>query len=297
MAGLYEVSMHPGNEDQGRSGGVVKNLLRQVPGLVYAVRCSRSFIPSLLACSRTLFNLLRVFIRDLAFNESVMCFAESYLRRYYAYHTSRLWEGVDARPEWFDHRADLYRWAELRVPSWVERGVFSREVMFQGCRVLDLCCGDGFYPYYFYSGTASQIDAVDRDPTAIIHARKWHGHPTIRYVQQDLIADEFPDTDYDVITWDGAIEHFSLDEIRQVLQKCVKAMKTPYGVLNGHTIVARDSGKSHPDHQHEFCSAEELKNLLRESFPFVGTLETKYPERHNLYFRAALHSDRLRRFD
>ena len=285
MAGLYEGSMHPGNEDQGRSGGVVKNLLRQVPVLVWAVRRSRSF-----------FSSLGALIRQLTFNEPVMRFAESYLRRYYAYHTSRLWSRSHP-PEWFDHRADLYRWAELRVPFWVERGVFSREVMFQGCRVLDLCCGDGFYPYYFYSGTASQIDAVDRDPTAIIHARKWHGHPTIRYVQQDLIADEFPDTDYDVITWDGAIEHFSLDEIRQVLQKCVKAMKTPYGVLNGYTIIARDSGKSHPDHQHEFCSAEELKNLLRESFPFVGTLETKYPERHNLYFRAALHSDRLRRFD
>ena len=285
MAGLYEGSMHPGNEDQGRSGGVVKNFLRQVPGLVYAVRCSRSF-----------FSSLGALVRQLTFNEPVMRFAESYLRRYYAYHTSRLWSRSHP-PEWFDHRADLYRWAELRVPFWVERGVFSREVMFQGCRVLDLCCGDGFYPYYFYSGTASQIDAVDRDPTAIIHARKWHGHPTIRYVQQDLIADEFPNTDYDVITWDGAIEHFSLDEIRQVLQKCVKAMKTPYGVLNGYTIIARDSGKSHPDHQHEFCSAEELKNLLREFFPFVGTLETKYPERHNLYFRAALHSDRLRRFD
>jgi len=285
MAGLYEGSMHPGNEDQGRSGGVVKNLLRQVPVLVWAVRRSRSF-----------FSSLGALIRQLTFNEPVMRFAESYLRRYYAYHTSRLWSRSHP-PEWFDHRADLYRWAELRVPFWVERGVFSREVMFQGCRVLDLCCGDGFYPYYFYSGTASQIDAVDRDPTAIIHARKWHGHPTIRYVQQDLIADEFPDTDYDVITWDGAIEHFSLDEIRQVLQKCVKAMRTPYGVLNGYTIIARDSGKSHPDHQHEFCSAEQLKNLLREFFPFFGTLETKYSERHNLYFRAAFHSDRLRRFD
>src|SRR5438128_8675195 len=98
MAGLYEGSMHPGNEDQGRSGGVVKNLLRQVPGLVYAVRCSRSFIPSLFACSRTLFNLLRVFIRDLAWNESVMCVAELYLRRDYAYHKSRLCEEVDACP-------------------------------------------------------------------------------------------------------------------------------------------------------------------------------------------------------
>mgnify|MGYP001572207216 FL=1 len=278
--------MHQGREGQGHMGGRVKNLLRSVPILVWAVRCSRS-----------LFTSLGAFARQLTFNEPAMRCVESYLRRYYAYRTSRLWEGVDARPEWFDHRADLYRWTELRVPFWVERGVFSREVMFQDCRVLDLCCGDGFYPYYFYSGTASQIDALDRDPTAIVHARKWHTHAKIRYIQQDLITHEFPGADYDVIAWDGAIEHFSLDEIREVLAKCVKVLKTPAGVLNGYTIITRDSGKSHPDHQHEFGSAEELKKLLSEFFPFVGTLETKYTERHNLYFRAAFHPDRLRRFD
>jgi 2-polyprenyl-3-methyl-5-hydroxy-6-metoxy-1,4-benzoquinol methylase len=275
----------------------VKNLLKQVPVLVWAVRRSRSFFSSLLVDSRSLFTSLEVFVRQLTFNEPVMRFAESYLRRYYAFHTSRLWEGVDARPEWFDHRADLYRWAELRVPFWVERGVFSREVMFEGCRVLDLCCGDGFYPYHFYSGTASQIDAVDRDRTAITHARKWHAHPRIRYALLDLIADEFPGTEYDVITWDGAIEHFSAEEIRQVLRKCVKVLKTPHGVLNGYTIIARGSGRSHPDHQHEFATAEELKALLRGFFPFVGTLETKYTERHNLYFRGAFRPDRLRRFE
>src|SRR2546430_16559718 len=108
---------------------------------------------------------------------------------------------------------------------------------------------------------------------------------------------DVPDNHRAYITWNGANAHFSLEEIRQVFQKVVKAIKKPYGVLNGYTIINRDSGKNHPDHQHEFCSAEELKSLLREFFPFVGTLETKYSERHNLYFRAAFHSDRLRRFD
>jgi SAM-dependent methyltransferase len=231
------------------------------------------------------------------YNGPMMRLAESYLCHYYDFHTRRLWSGLTPPPEWFDHRADLFRWAELRVPFWVERGVFSREVMFQGCRVLDLCCGDGFYPYYFYSGTASHIDAVDRDPTALAHARKWHPHPRIHYVQLDLVADDPPGADYDVITWDGAIEHFSADEIRHVLRKCIKVLKTPEGVLNGYTIIAHESGKSHPDHQHEFISAEELKKLLGEFFPFVGTLETVYTERHNIYFRAAFRCDRLRRFD
>jgi hypothetical protein len=37
--------------------------------------------------------------------------------------------------------------------------------------------------------------------------------------------------------------------------------------------------------------------ILAEFFPFVGTVETEYPERHNIYFRAAFDQDRLRRFD
>ena len=225
-----------------------------------------------------------------------MHLAESYLRRYYSYDTQRLWGGADPPPEWFDHRADLYRFSELRVPFWVERGVFSREVMFQGCRVLDLCCGDGFYAYHFYSGSASHIDAVDLDPMAIAHARKWHSHPKIKYAQLNVANDMFPGAEYDVITWDAAIEHFQTDQIRTILGKCASALKDTTGVLCGYTIIARSSDKSHPEHKHEFVSAAELKDLLLTSFPFVGTIQTEYAERHNIYFRAAFRSDRLRRF-
>ena len=168
-------------------------------------------------------------IGPLCYNEPLMRLAELYLRRYYGWDTKRLWAGPHPPPEWFDHRADLYRWSELRNPLFVERGVFSREVMFERSRVLDLCCGDGFYPYHFYAKIASHVDAVDLDPPALTHARKWHSHPKISYVQMDVVTDDFPGTDYDVITWDGAIEHFSTDQIWIVLKKCVEALKTPGG--------------------------------------------------------------------
>ena len=233
---------------------------------------------------------------SMVFNERLMRSAESYLRRYYSHDTDRLWGGRAAPPEWFDHRADLYRFTELRVPFWTERGVFSREVMFGGCRVLDLCCGDGFYPYCFYSGTVSHIDAVDIDPASIAHARKWHNRPNITFAELDIVKDEFPETDYDVIVWDGAIEHFSTDNIRSILRKCAKALKAGTGVVCGYTLIARSADKSHPEHEHEFTSAAELTELLREFFPFVGTVETEYTERHNIYFRAAFQQERLRRF-
>jgi SAM-dependent methyltransferase len=225
-----------------------------------------------------------------------MRLAELYLCRYYAYDTQRLWGGPHPPPEWFDHRADLYRWSDTRNTLWVERGVFSREVMFEGCRVLDLCCGDGFYPYHFYAEIASRVDAVDRDRSALEHARKWHPHPKINYIQLDAFRDDFPGTDYDVIIWDGAIEHFSTSDQETVLKKCVDVLR-PSGVLCGYTLIARSSLKSHPEHEHEFSSAVELKSLLNKFFPFVGTIETEYPERHNIYFRAASQGNRLRRLD
>ena len=260
----------------------VKSMIRRLPCVPWVARQTR--------------RLLRL-SGNVVFSETPMRLAETYLRHYYAYDTARLWGGPNRPPEWFDHRADLYRWSELRNPLWLERGVFSREVMFEGCRVLDLCCGDGFYPFYFYSGIASHVEAVDRDPTAIAHACKWHSHPRIKYTQINVVSEQLPGTDYDVITWDAAIEHFSTDQIRAVLGKCTSALRVPRGLLCGYTILARAPAQSHPDHQHEFGSAAELRQLLSTFFPFVGIVETEYPTRHNLYFRAAFDLGRLRRFD
>src|SRR5262249_15858040 len=150
---------------------------------------------SLFSCLRAIYNPLFAWL------------AERYLQDFYDYEVKRLWSHPGGPPEWFDHRADLYRWSRLKVPFWVERGVFCREVMFQGWRVLDLCCGDGFYADHFYSGTASLIDAMDKDEKAISHARKWHNDPKIHFRCGDIVADEFPLREYDVVCWDAAIEH------------------------------------------------------------------------------------------
>lgn len=237
----------------------------------------------------------RRLLRRVLFNESGMRAAERYLRRYYTLDTQNKW-GNGNPPEWFDHRADLYLWPELRRPLWVERGVFSREVMRPGCRVLDICCGDGFFPFAFYAGTAEHIDAVDRDETAIAHARKWHSLPNLTFHRADVVADPFPGTNYDVVCWDGAIEHFSAEQIRAILEKCAAVLSKPDGILCGYTMIERDDGPSHPDHQHEFTSSKQLEAVIRSVFPHVGTIETVYPERHNVYWRAAFSADRLTRF-
>jgi SAM-dependent methyltransferase len=228
----------------------------------------------------------------LVFAEPVMRLAAGYLRRFYEFDEIRRWPSPNHEPpEWFDHRANLYRFSSERVPYWVERGVYARELMSQGCQVLDLCCGDGFYAFHFYAETASHVDALDRDEDALAHARRWHSHPNIAYHKADLVTDELPSGEYDVVVWDAAIEHFTLEDQRAVLRK-IKAALAPDGVLAGYTLISAGS-PGHPKHEHEFGNPAELHELLREEFPHVATLETVYPSRHNIYFRAASTEQKL----
>lgn len=88
---------------------------------------------------------------------------------------------------------------------------------------------------------------------------------------------------YDNIIWDGAIEHFTLDEMDHILRKAHKQLK-PQGILSGYTIIGNEHGPSHDDHEYEFKSKLELKKLLEKHFKHVLVFDTKYPDRHNLYF-------------
>jgi SAM-dependent methyltransferase len=223
-------------------------------------------------------------LRNNLYNERAMRLAEGYLRAFYRWDTYRRWRLHDT-PEWFDHRADLFRFSEERRPYFLERGVYARELLPRDGRVLDLCCGDGFYPFHFYAETASHIDACDWDDTALRHARRWHSHPRISYSRSDIIVDAFPNNDYDLVVWDGAIEHFALGDIRKILEK-VRSSLGALGVLCGYTIL-NEGPRMHPDHSHEFGSADELAELLLAVFPAAATLETEYSDRRNVYFRAA----------
>jgi SAM-dependent methyltransferase len=224
-------------------------------------------------------------VRNSFYKERAMRAAERYLRGFYRWDTYRRWR-LHETPEWFDHRADLFRFSEERRPYFLERGVYARELLRRGGRVLDLCCGDGFYPFHFYAETAGHIDACDWDPTALAHAQRWHAHPRISYSRRDIIRDSFPGADYQLVVWDGAIEHFSLEDISLVLQK-VRDVLGDDGVLCGYTIL-NEGPMVHPDHSHEFGSAQELAATLQSCYPAVATLETEYEDRRNIYFRAAL---------
>lgn len=199
--------------------------------------------------------------------------------------------GGTAAPSWFDHRIDLYyQWPENLF--WLERGFFARRHMFEGCSVLDLFCGDGFYARHFYASIAGMVDAVDKDPRAIMHARAIHPHQKISYCQKDAINEGFPRASYDVVAWFEGIEHLSDDEC-STLMKRLKDAVGEKGILVGSTpLVNHDQkGKWNWEHQHEFETVAELEALLGRYFSDVRSEVTTYPElkagtRRTAYFSA-----------
>lgn len=195
--------------------------------------------------------------------------------------------GIYPLPEFYAHKIGMYwGWGATRQAYWVERGVFSLLAMKPGCKVLELCCGDGFNAQYFYSCRAGSIIAVDFDPTAINYARSNFSAPNVRYEVAD-IRTEIPEGSFDNIIWDTAIEHFTEQEISE-LMLAIKRRLTPDGILSGSTIKELPSGeKMLVHHEYEFKSKEDLARFFHPHFRNVKVFETIYSERTSLYFWAS----------
>ena len=218
------------------------------------------------------------------------------LARSYASETHKLkmsvdW-GIPPSPEWMNHYQDwFYQALDRRTTFWLERGTFARLIFDHANppKVLELCCGDGFFTKFFYSPYAQSITALDFDVNAINHAKTFNSIDNVAYLLAD-IRYELPDEKYDNVIWDVAIEHFSDQEIDLILNG-IKSRLHHHGVLAGYTLVEKDDGTKHiHQHEREFKSKEDLLNILSPHFNNVKVFETFVPERHNLYFFASDHT-------
>lgn len=190
------------------------------------------------------------------------------------------------QPEFFDNQINqFFQWENNLSPWWLERGVFSSLAIKNQARVLDLCCGDGFHAKYFYACKASAILACDFDESALAVARKKNAAPNIFYVQSD-IRTAMPDGLFDAITWNGAIEHFTLNETTLIIAS-IKQRLAVDGILSGYTIAQTKQEKSLSHHEYEFRDKDDLRSVLAPHFAHVKVFETIYRDRHNLYWWAS----------
>jgi protein-L-isoaspartate O-methyltransferase len=194
---------------------------------------------------------------------------------------------IPPNPEWFDHFCDQhFQFSNHRNAYWLERGVYSSLVLFPTANVLELCCGDGYNAYHFYSNLCNNIYAIDFDKTAHDHATThFNGLSNLTFKLGDIRYD-IPDDNFDVVIWDAAIEHFTEDEIFSIMNTIKDRLGS--GILTGHTIKELDSGvvQLH-QHEREFISKEDLAQFFVPYFKNVLVFETIHPERHNYYFYAS----------
>jgi SAM-dependent methyltransferase len=189
-------------------------------------------------------------------------------------------------PAWADHHVDVYWQLHQHGNAlFLERGFVNSLAIRRGARVLDLCCGDGFFASRVYAQRASEVVAVDIDQAALRFAARYNAVRGVRYVRAD-IRHRLPSGPFDNVVWDATIQYFERD-VAQEICRMVKTVMAPDGVLSGYTIIESSSDPLFAHHRTRFESADDLADLLKSQFQSVRILETEDRARRNLYFFAA----------
>jgi SAM-dependent methyltransferase len=204
-------------------------------------------------------------------------------------------QSAEKLPHYMDHRIGAFGLAVRDGGADpYTRGFLAAEALRAGDRVLDIGCGDGFFDRGFFSHRCGHIDAIDIEPSAIGHARRYNAAPNIAYLELDAVAEPFPSDGYDVIIWDGAIGHFAADTTSTMLAKIGSALK-PGGVFVGSESL----GAEGHDHLQFFADLEDLRATLRSQFEHVEVRSLSYEigtpaPRREAYWRCAAAPERLR---
>jgi ubiquinone/menaquinone biosynthesis C-methylase UbiE len=186
-----------------------------------------------------------------------------------------LWELSPQAPHFYDQRNTVFALAfDASPPSshTLDRAVAARDVIFEGDKVLDIGCGDGFFTRRFYCDRASEIDAIDVEQDAIDHAQRFHSDRKIVYRKIDAVAEPFPQSRYNVVVWNGALGHFSSDDTSVVIKK-ISAVLGIRGVFVGSESL----GLEGHDHLQYFPDEAAVQRLFRSNFKYVVTRVVRYP--------------------
>jgi SAM-dependent methyltransferase len=244
----------------------------------YAVKLKPYLVPN--------FKKITLFIIKLVGVITIVKFVNIYLRKIVNFSHKvqfNLEWSLGLTANWFDHNLDLYYlWHQTRTPLCWERGIFSLLAMRQGARVLELCCGDGFYANYFYSTRAASVVSIDIDANAIQTAQKNYSPHNVQYLVANVLT-QMPEGIFDNVVWDSALEYFTKIELQTIIQK-IKIKLSESGILSGYVVIQNSPNEGQ---KYAFRSKDDLLELIEPYFSNIYTFETVYLSRHNLYFFAS----------
>lgn len=226
-------------------------------------------------------------------NESI---AVKWLLRVYKSKFRLDWEFSKIPPHFYDHRMGMaeFAFSERTYGCYsYYRGFYSSEVIRANDSLLDIGCGDGFFTKRFLSTKSKHVDGIDIEPSAIECAKRNNSAENIKYHILDAVAVDFPQKNYDVIVWDGAIGHFSPNTLDTVLAKIANTLSKD-GVFVGSESLGREGS----DHLTQFDSLDDLGNLFLKYFRYVEVSSQDYEINGNFirqeaYWRCANQPDRI----
>ncbi|MGE3550307.1 MAG: methyltransferase domain-containing protein [Geobacter sp.] len=179
------------------------------------------------------------------------------------------WGGRES--EWFDHRLHLLDPEKWFSDFWTASADNIIGVLPQHGKMLNLCSGDGFYDYYFYRKRVAEIIAVELDDEPYRHALRLHSAPNIRYLKDNVLTYQPPESYFDVVTIRGAIEHFSRQDQQVIMRKAHAALK-PGGWFCGDTPARRQDNRKHLSHHVcEWADEREMRQELGHHFKHIET--------------------------
>src|SRR3990172_13368231 len=174
---------------------------------------------------------------------------------------------------------------------WSVRGILGSKLIKKNDYVLDLAAGDCIFSGLFYSKFAKEVHAIDRNPKAISVARKRYKNvANLKIYDLDIINQNFPRNNYNVIFMFMAIEHFNIEDTAKLLKKIADSLlNSSNGTFLGCTPIfeSADQLKQHFEHEKEYTSREELERVLK---PFFNKIEfwelytTGNTKRRDIYF-------------
>ena len=183
---------------------------------------------------------------------------------------------------WYDHRYDWLA-GPARWTRW-ERAVYGARYIRPADKVLDLCCGDGFFTH-LYAQRAAQVIGMDRNEDAIALAQELYSGDNCRFLCSDAVTE--PDYGkYDLVTWWDAIEHFTEEEAAIIMGKIAISLLSSGGDgrLIGSTPMWQGT-KTNPEHKREFPTISKLEKFLRRWFDGVDTWTSQWDSRRvQMYF-------------
>jgi ubiquinone/menaquinone biosynthesis C-methylase UbiE len=187
-------------------------------------------------------------------------------------------------PEYFDQRIQFLNQETYCADHFIVASAKMLEAIPLDGVVLDLCCGNGYQPWAFWSKRASKVVAVDYDKNAIKQAKNIHKKANIEYVEANILEYDFGIDKYNTVMMRGAIEHFSVANQIVICKNIAKALKLT-GCFCGDTpLNPKNNSKLLTHHENEWSTPQEAEAVLKAAFSNVQTMVMPSRDRTTIYW-------------